>query len=412
MINSGNSRSAGNLLQTAAVWLSRLVVAATATCGCLLSIEPARADDVRDLRRTEIENMDQAAKDNLRRNYEWFVGLTTDEQDRLRALHQHIEEQPDSEALQELLGRYCEWLQTLSPKQQAELKDMPIDERIAKIREFVKGPQGQGFGREGGRSSFGGGYGMWRPGVMEGLPPEDEELIARWIREVAPKYKERFMASLSDEDRQKLERDLDDPDNSPPEDEVWGQMWLRWQAMNQGKIPPSAEEDLKAILSQLSSATQEKLAEMPDDKRQQTVSRWIRFLVVKQYYFQRSGVSPRAFTKDELARYFENELDPEVRETLLSLPAEEMQRQWTYRYLQSKMPDVLPSPDLWMQRHGPGQFRGPGTGRGGPQYPRGPRGPGGGRPEGGQDRPGFMAPRGPGGGNGNKPADRPQGPGS
>ena len=71
--------------------LSCLVVGLVAICLCLVWTRLAGAGDLLDQRRAEIERMDPAEKEQLRKSHESFESLNPAEQKRLRQLHEAIE---------------------------------------------------------------------------------------------------------------------------------------------------------------------------------------------------------------------------------------------------------------------------------------------------------------------------------
>ena len=98
-------------------------------------------------RRARIEQMSAAEKQLLREKKDRFDQLTEHEQDKLRLIHNQLEGDPDSERLTRVMENYFEWLKTLSPGQRAELLELGVDERIARVKFFHQEQQSQYFRR-------------------------------------------------------------------------------------------------------------------------------------------------------------------------------------------------------------------------------------------------------------------------
>jgi len=376
--------------------------------GLLLVVRAVWAGEPLDERRVEIQSLDTADQERLRRNYERFLGLDAAEQDRIRQLHQAIKSEPNADELLAVMERYSEWLKTLTPFVRAELKDLPPDKRIERIREiteeqkqreterarYMNAPRAEAFKQA-----------MKDPGSRL-LTADDVEGLFRWIEEVAPKYKARFLESLPEDRRQQIGEELEKAQDPARERDFLGAMWLRWQADHPGELPPVTEEELASLRAKLSEETRKRLEGMSDDEQRSALTRWIRFLVMQEYALRRSGPRFPVASEEELAEFLES-LDSGERSFLMSLPGDEMRRRLTWRYMQSKMPDV-PFYHPEMGRRGWGSGFGPG--RGGPSGAG--RRPPGGFPPGGRDgerpgrdqedgRPRFGPP--PGGPNGGGP---------
>jgi len=83
-----------------------------------------------------IDAMTPEHKVKLLQKKERFDALSAAEQDRLRKLHGELTSQPNGDRMFGVLERYNHWLMTLTSAQQAELMELPIDKRLAKIREL------------------------------------------------------------------------------------------------------------------------------------------------------------------------------------------------------------------------------------------------------------------------------------
>jgi hypothetical protein len=85
-----------------------------------------------------IEAMTPEDKAKLLQKKERFDALSPAERDRLRMLGSELTSRPDGERLFGVLKRYNNWLKTLTSAQQAELMELPIDKRLAKIKDLQR----------------------------------------------------------------------------------------------------------------------------------------------------------------------------------------------------------------------------------------------------------------------------------
>jgi anti-sigma factor RsiW len=85
-----------------------------------------------------IEAMTAEEKAKLLQKKERFDALSPAERDRLRMLGSELTSRPDGERLFGVLKRYNNWLKTLTSAQQAELMELPIDKRLAKIKDLQR----------------------------------------------------------------------------------------------------------------------------------------------------------------------------------------------------------------------------------------------------------------------------------
>jgi hypothetical protein len=381
-------RAAAGLL-TAAIGLGGLA-------GSLIVVKLARGDGSLDQRRAAIQDMEAAEQERLRRNFDRFSDLPPAEQERLHRLHEAIERESNADELRAVMDRYFEWLKTLSALERAELKDLPPEARIKRIGE-IKQEQAR---REEERNLMGNPRGDWLGDAMRnqgGRAPSPEDLpgLFRWIEEVAPKYEARFLESIPEDGRQQARDELKKAGSPGREQDVLGQMWLRWQMWHPGELPPVTDEEFKSLRDKLTEETRQWLVEKSDADQRKVLTGWIRFLVMQKFAFRRGGPRFQAASEKELAKFLET-ISPDERDRLLSLPGEEMRRQLMWAYMRSKMPE-LPSFYHPGGRSWPGSRGGFGPRREGP--------PGGGRPA----QPGDLPPQGPGnrGAGEGKPSEPP-----
>lgn len=371
-----------------------VLVGLAAVCACLLWACLVRADEPLVKRRKEIADMTPAQKQQLLRHYGRFIALDPKEQQRLCQLHRDIERHQRSHELRQVMHRYYEWLKTLSSYQRADLLQLSADERIERIKQ-LKEEQAR---RQSARASFADGFGSeriknalsQRPEFKDAqrLTAEDLQALLGWIEEFAARYRAYLLQSMPEDRQQRMQQELEKAEDSPRGRDFFGLMlWLRWQLDHPEELPPGSRAELKDLRAKLSPATRQWLEAKPEEEQWQAIAGWIRLLVVLPFAVRRAGSLSPVISEDELASFLEQQLSDEQRDRLLSLPAEEMQRQLQWMYLRWKMPDLA---FVFEERAG----RGPpwsGSRRPGPPG-SGPRRPGGGpgkRPPG---RPGLGGP--------------------
>jgi hypothetical protein len=98
-----------------------------------------RMDSLDDVSRRDdwLQQLDDEQRTNLRAKFNRFRNLSPPEQQRLRALHEQIVEASDARELEQAMFAYHEWLGGLPPARQFELRNMPTEERIRTVREWL-----------------------------------------------------------------------------------------------------------------------------------------------------------------------------------------------------------------------------------------------------------------------------------
>src|SRR5205085_11404120 len=78
--------------------------------------------------------------DELRRNWERFQELRPEQQEKLQALTAELSANPQKRQLLEIEARYRQWYAGLKQPQQAELVNLPLDERVKRITKYREPP--------------------------------------------------------------------------------------------------------------------------------------------------------------------------------------------------------------------------------------------------------------------------------
>ena len=116
----------------------------------------------------------------------------------------------------------------------------------------------------------------------------------------------------------------------------------RWKELGPGNLPPLSEAELRKLREMLSPSARQHLdqalAHPQKYHLQQLVMGWVR-QSLSQFVSTQVGQRMLADATDEhLKKFFEDELSESERERLLSLPADEMQRQLRRAFLMSRKP--------------------------------------------------------------------------
>lgn len=320
----------------------------------LAIVTNARAAESEAERAARLEQMTPEQRENLINKKKRFDEIKDEaEKERLRKLHTSIEADPHAAELQGTLSRYHAWLGTLSNVQRDELRMLPADQRIERIKELLKQQEVQRF-----------------QAFVGNLDEDDRKAIFRWLGEFVTAHEEEILEVLPREERQRI-RDIGDPE---AKQRTLG--WVMGAHRYDAKIPTPDREDLNRLMDCLSAKTTAQIEQAPATEQPDR----IREMIGAAVFSRRNPPVP-----DEELRKFYNGLKADQREKLEGLEPEEFRRRLTSMYQGEKRG--------WQGGRGPG-FGFPGPGRPG----EGPRGDGrrGGRPDDGRDGPpGDRRPKGP-----------------
>lgn len=280
-------------LVRAAVWLA---------CGLCLAT-PAPAEDEMAERRARIAAMTAAEREQLARRYDRFMALAPEEQERLRALHRALEQDPAASELRAVMARYHRWLSGLSTAQRAELLAMEPDERLEKIRELRL----QERARERRR-----------------LSPEDRLAVRRWVEglvrsRIFPQEWKQLEAMPDPQRRAELARLAMQR----------RQQTIRWLMAN--------EESLNELREAISPQARKALdAEDTPAGRRAMLGAWIRQAFGDLY--ARGPIKQRLPPEPEvLMRFMSEELSPQERQELTGLSEDELLLRLQRMYFQRQM---------------------------------------------------------------------------
>lgn len=298
--------------------------------------------------------MSPTEKKELQGKQERFYRLDQPTQDQLRHLHDELMRDPDSARLQAVLTRYTNWLQTLSSGQRADLLSLPPNERVAEIRRLQ---QQQTASR-------------MRSYVPRKLSDDDLQTIANWVEQMVQRHEPEILKRWP-----MFKERLENIPDAKRRTQALVLMVHR-SGFHRDWLKPTPEE-IESLKTALSAEAQQELDKAKAEGRlPELAEAWMRAAT-----FSRLAGPP--VDKEQLRRFFKEELDPQQREFLESLPPERMQVELVRMYYSHRF-----------RRDGfrdwPG-FRKPGSGLRGPASRFGP--PGMREPDDGDRPPGPSRPK-------------------
>ncbi|MEK6233757.1 MAG: hypothetical protein N2C14_03510, partial [Planctomycetales bacterium] len=157
-------------------------------------------------RRTRVREMDAAAKDQLRRDWDFFQAASGETQDRWRSLQDALVAANNREELLLAMRNYHRWLQEQTPTHQREILALPVQERIARVAQLKQ--EANALSEEDVRGLI-----AWWGERMRQLsrgafrPPENSRAIfmmPRMIGNLSPEEFKELTQSLTERTRQTL----------------------------------------------------------------------------------------------------------------------------------------------------------------------------------------------------------------
>jgi hypothetical protein len=258
-----------------------------------------------------LETMTPEEKAKLLQKRERFDALSAAERDRLRKLHSELTSQPDGNRLFGVLKRYNNWLKTLTSAQQAELMELPIDKRLAKIKELQQSQIESHF-----------------LDLSFQLEKEDIHTIYAWMED--------FVTRRQDEILAKMDPRFSAMIVSTPNPFSRRYLLVRTvfgrRPQPDSLLPMPTEQDFSALATQLSPTLQYELVmQKTDENRRNLVMTCARYAVYARF-------APPPPTDDELRRFYAtNKLEPEDRERVEKLEPRQMRRELIKLYNRDRL---------------------------------------------------------------------------
>ncbi|MBN1588609.1 MAG: hypothetical protein JW888_03755 [Pirellulales bacterium] len=230
----------------------------------------------------EAKSLDQKAV--LANQWVLFASLTPERQKQLCNLHARLEAESDRDALREVMRRYHDWLGTLVSYARNDLKRLPVDQRVEKIKQKCYWAQDERALRKWGESYI----------KQNGL---SRAKLLNQIREQG--HTREWMGRLS---------------GSPNDVSSFLVKCFQLETA-----------DLTTLRSQLSEPGRERFDHWSPDERRKHVVRELAKMVLPRSLMGYRGETPRRASDEQLAAFFmSNSLSDNEREWLLGLPGKDM----------------------------------------------------------------------------------------
>jgi len=300
----------------------------------------APADAGQDRAGQDLAGLSPAEKKELQGKQERFYRLDPQAQDEMRQLHDDLARAADAPRLQAVLTRYSRWLQTLSSGQRADLLSLPPDERVAEIKRLL---QQQTASR-------------MRSYVPRKLADDDLQAIANWVEQMVQRREPEILQRWP-----MFKERLDGMVDAKRRTQTLAFMVQR-AGLQRDWLKPTLDE-IESLRTALSAEAQQELDKAKAEGRlPELAEAWMRAAM-----FSRLAGPP--VDPEQLRRFFKEDLKPEEREYLESLPPERMQAELVRMYVSHRFRrDGFPDwPGIRKQGGG---LRGPGLRFGPPGMPK------------------------------------------
>jgi hypothetical protein len=211
------------------------------------------------------------------------------------------------------MRRYHDWLDTLVSYARNDLRRLPVNDRVEKIKKYCYGAQDARALTE------------WGKSYLNRIGSSRRNLVQEMMGQARPR------------DRKGR------PFHSPGE-----------AASSLVKYFQLESADLTTLRDQLSEPTRERFNRLPPDKQRKWVAGELARLIFKRSLMDHRGGPPKGGNDEQLAKFFMSELlSDEDRQQLLGLPGKQMYDSLRLQYHWKNAPGVLPG----------------GPGRDGPDWP-------------------------------------------
>lgn len=253
-----------------------------------------------------IKNLKAEEKARLIQKNERFTALSPEEQEHLRRLHRQLEDAPQAGRLSTVLDRYSRWLKTLSAAQQSELMGLPIDERLARIRELQQQQiQAQFWDL------------AWQ------LEKDDLRTIDAWMEDFVARRQEEILTKI---DPRTATWVLSEPDTRSRRGRLIWSVFGQWRGQSPFEFSESMYEDFRLLAERLSPTLQHQLTlQRTDEDRRKLILTCARFALYSRF-------APPTPKDEELSRFYATKLPPEERERIEKLEPQQMKRELTRLY--------------------------------------------------------------------------------
>ena len=271
------------------------------------------AVDTLSQRRQRVEAMSAEQRDELFRAEQQFRALPAAEQQRIRDLHEQVEAAPDREKLLATMGRYCKWFETQPPFRRAKLMDkkLTVSERVKAVKEFVA---------------------RHPPTKDLRLDDSSRRRLAAWLDHYTAEHGLEILAQGPRAGNPKMQFERQQIAKLPADRQriiLRETLLRRWQAAGPNGQMPISDREMARIRAGLSPELRAKLEAKKPADQPRIVADWLRETASREL-------------DEQLADFFENSIDDEERDRLMSLPSDEMyeslSKQFRARMLKESKP--------------------------------------------------------------------------
>jgi hypothetical protein len=237
-----------------------------------------------DERRSWIESLPADQKASLAAQWKRLQNLSPapEAQERMRVLQREIAQAADADELQHTLLVYGQWLSRRTPGEQAELRSLPTDQRLERVKQFARQDNRQ---------------------AARQLSAEDAKVLREAVLAMAEQRKQAILEQLRQGGAANPEQRLEGR-------RAAGALFLLFRGLQD---EATRDELRERLTSGLSPMAQEHLESLHSPWRERQLWQWVR-----------DSLQPK-LGPEELERFFAEDLDNNQRERLLSLPREEME---------------------------------------------------------------------------------------
>lgn len=340
------SQSAGKSSSHApALWplLLRTVGLGVGTVLCVAVLLSASGPDENQeaANRKKIEEMTPAARAQLKRNYEKFQKLSDAEKQRYREIHRATHSKPE---LDRVMRSYCNWVKTLSPWEQEDLRNATPEERMELIRKFRAAHQRPGR-RRGSRDYFEIsrilGIDIFRDSRLRfmRLQPPSPELFQKVIKTIERNLPSPVTYPKPENQMSDLEQSLAVLQAAlnvkKQQGDVDGADWPRPEVVDEIQ---TLLDDNQYFFPKMGQKRGPRAEALRSDRHRMQVPIFLaRGLMDQLFSSVRQELAQINPPDEELHHYFET-LDAKRKDYLMKLPPEEMQEKLKFMYLSQHLP--------------------------------------------------------------------------
>lgn len=246
-------------------------------------------------RRAWIEELAPSQKAQLETQFRRYQRMDEADREQLQSLVQNITDAQDRSELEATLAGYSRWLKRRSPGEQAELRRLPTDERLERVRQLANAD---------------------RRDSRHLLSLDEERALQEEVLDFVERRQEQFLEELSRQGNRNPQRRMERQSMAVVA------LGMIWREMRDDDRRERLYDQLTA---RLSPETQVYFESLRGRERSRQLWQWIV-----------DALRPK-FGPQELEQFFAKELNNDQREYLLGLPRAEMEEQLQRLFVSSQV---------------------------------------------------------------------------